>query len=77
MMQAAGARRTDANSDAQADDGGRPLPTVVIVTADAGLEVVADELRQCAISCMLVKSVAELGEMVRAMTFLKSSQPKP
>ena len=48
-------------------------PTVVIVTKDAGLEVVVDELRQYDVPCKLIKDVAGLGEMVRAMSILDAS----
>jgi hypothetical protein len=53
----------------------RRPPTVVIVTKDAGLEVVVDELRQCDVPCKLIKNVAELGEMVRAMSILDTPAP--
>ena len=45
-------------------------PTFVIVTADEGLQVVADEMQQCGVCCKLVKNVGELGEMLRAMDIL-------
>ena len=44
----------------------------MIVTKDAGLEVVVDELQQRSVPCKLIKSVAELGEMIRAMSILDS-----
>ncbi len=46
---------------------------VVIVTADAGLEVVADELEQCGVSCKVVKNLGQLAELVRAMDILQSA----
>ena len=48
-------------------------PLVVIVTADAGLEVVADELEQCGVSCKVVKNLGQLAELVRAMDILQSA----
>ena len=57
--------------DGQSGTGRGDLPTVVIVTKDVGLEVVVDELQQCDVACKLVKSVAELGEMLRAMDILE------
>lgn len=49
------------------------LPTVVIVTKDAGLEVVKDELLRHGVPCTMISNVAQLGEMIRAMSILDSS----
>ena len=41
----------------QADEA----PTIVVVTADAGLSVIADELQQCGFQCKVVKDMEGLA----------------
>ena len=46
-------------------------PTIVLVTADAGLSVIADELQQCGFQCKVVKDMEGLATMLRAMMIVQ------
>ena len=51
--------------------GEHEAPTIVIVTADAGLSVIADELQQCGFQCKVVKDMEGLATMLRAMMIVQ------
>lgn len=72
FIEAARAQQRDASVGVRVEGWeATAIPTVVIVTADAGLEVVVDELQQCNVPCKLIKNMGELGEMLRAMDILE------
>ena len=51
--------------------GRHEAPTIVLVTADAGLSAIADELQQCGLQCKVVKDIEGLATMLRAMMILE------
>ena len=52
------------------EGGGKAMPIAVIVSADAGMEVIADLMRGEAISCHVIKTLADIRTVCQALSLL-------
>eukprot|EP00960_Hanusia_phi_P042674 755646-Hanusia_phi.AAC.10 len=60
--------RQEGSRDGQG--GERAMPVAVIVSADAGMEIVADLMREEGMSCHVIKTLADIRTVCQALSLL-------